>query len=80
VADTFRCVQRQLCGEPAAVGHAHHPAAVRSPPTELSPLFSGAGPYPPKGFALTGGTATDVSGAAGGVVVVADCPRVMPPP
>jgi hypothetical protein len=29
---------------------------------------------------LTGGTATDVSGAAGGVVVVADCPRVMPPP
>jgi hypothetical protein len=27
VADTFRCVQRQLCGEPAAVGQARDPCA-----------------------------------------------------
>ena len=36
-------------------------------------------PAPPKGVALTGGAATDVSGAAGGVVVVAVCPMVMLP-
>ena len=44
-------------------------------PPSFHRFFSGAGPYLPKGFALTGGTATDVAGAAGGVVGVAVCPR-----
>jgi hypothetical protein len=30
VADTFRCVERQLRGEPATVGHAHDPCAAEA--------------------------------------------------
>jgi hypothetical protein len=58
-----------------------HTGRCRDPADRaFASFFSGAGPYPPKGFALTGGTATDVAGAVGGVVVVAVSPRVMPPP